>query len=155
MQLNKQTDYALRVLVYLASINNQQLVQIDDIAERFKIARNHLTKIVSKLAKLGYIITYRGIGGGMKLNLDALNLRLDQIVSKFEPSFEVIDCEHLACPMIGMCNLKHILDSASSQFVAKLAQYKLCDLIPSAKERPKKEAVASPQVLFPLKLLKE
>ncbi len=134
MQLNKQTDYALRVLIYLAIMENKQLVTVDEFVQKFNIARNHLTKIVSKLARLRYIVTYRGTRGGMRINPRTYDLYLDQIISQFEPSFNVINCSKMSCPMSGLCEFKSVLDKASDQFVKVLRQYKLSDVVPWDKE---------------------
>ncbi len=131
MQLNKQTDYALRVLLYLAFVGETRLVNIDEIVSKFHILRNHLIKIISKLAKLKFITTYRGVNGGMKINPETLNMTLDQIIAAFEPTFEVVQCEHLVCPLTGMCRLKSVLDEASNNFVATLSRYKLVDMLPT------------------------
>jgi Rrf2 family nitric oxide-sensitive transcriptional repressor len=131
MQLNKQTDYALRVLLYLAFVGETRLVNIDEIVSKFHILRNHLIKIISKLARLKFIVTYRGVNGGMKINPETLNMTLDQIIAAFEPTFEVVQCEHLVCPLTGMCRLKSVLDEASNNFVATLSKYTLAEMLPA------------------------
>jgi Rrf2 family nitric oxide-sensitive transcriptional repressor len=130
MQLNKQTDYALRVLMYLALKQTQGLANIDDIVERFHIPRNHLTKIIAKLNKLGLIKTYRGTNGGMELVPATLQINLAEIVAKFENVAQVIDCRHLHCPIAGMCRLKSVLDQACVGFSAVLAGYTLEQMLP-------------------------
>jgi Rrf2 family nitric oxide-sensitive transcriptional repressor len=131
VQLNKQTDYALRVLLYLAFVGETRLVNIDEIVSKFHILRNHLIKIISKLSRLKFIITYRGVNGGMKINPETLNMKLDQIIAAFEPTFEVVQCEHLVCPLTGMCRLKAVLDEASNNFVATLGKYTLAEMLPA------------------------
>ena len=131
MQLNKQTDYALRVLLYLAFVGETRLVNIDEIVSKFHILRNHLIKIISKLARLKFITTYRGVNGGMKINPETLDMTLDQIIAVFEPTFEVVQCEHLVCPLTGMCRLKAVLDEASNNFVATLSKYTLAEMLPA------------------------
>jgi len=129
MQLNRQTDYALRALLFLAMQND--LCTIDDIAKRFLIAREHLTKIISRLAKLNYVIALRGKGGGLKLNPKALTVSLAKIIKHFEPTFQVIDCHQLECPIRKLCRLKQILNEASTAFLNSLNQYTLQDILPT------------------------
>ncbi|MBP9768374.1 MAG: Rrf2 family transcriptional regulator [Burkholderiales bacterium] len=135
MQLNKQTDYALRVLMYLALKQTQGLANIDDIVERFHIPRNHLTKIIAKLNKLGLIKTYRGTNGGLELVPATLQINLAEIVAKFENVAQVINCRHLSCPIAGMCRLKSVLDQASLGFSAVLAGYTLEQMLPSDSQK--------------------
>ena len=49
MQLTLHTDYALRVLVYLAQ-KKDELATISEIADFYHISRNHLVKVVHHLA---------------------------------------------------------------------------------------------------------
>lgn len=128
MQLNRQTDYALRALLFLAMQEN--LSTIDDIAVKFFIAREHLTKIISRLAKLDYIVAIRGKGGGLKLNPRTLTVSLAEIVRHFEPTLKSIDCEKLACPLSGICRLNLVLDEASHSFMSTLERYTLSDILP-------------------------
>jgi Rrf2 family transcriptional regulator, nitric oxide-sensitive transcriptional repressor len=134
MQFNRQTDYALRALIFLAVKND--LSTIDDIAQQFCIAREHLTKIISQLAKLGYIVTSRGKGGGLKLNPKTLTISLLEIIKYIEPTFQVIDCDKLECPISQNCRLKRILNKATKAFLEILSQYTLKDILPkSSNER--------------------
>lgn len=130
MQLNRQTDYALRTLIFLAMRND--LSTIDDIAKKFLIAREHLTKIISRLAKLNYVITIRGKGGGLKLNPKVLTVSLAKIIKHFEPTFKAIDCHQLQCPIREMCRLQQILHKASNAFLNTLNEYTLQDILPKS-----------------------
>lgn len=65
MRLSLHTDYALRVLMYLATTD--ELASVDRIADAFGISRNHLMKVAKHLADGGYIEAKRGRGGGLAL----------------------------------------------------------------------------------------
>ena len=131
MQLNRQTDYALRVLVFLAISPKDTLVNLDTIAEKFNIVRNHLTKIITKLAKLNYITTQRGNGGGIRLKEKTLDLSLFEVMNSFESTFKSINCAGLSCPIHGVCRLESILSEAENAYTSVLQSYKLKNLIPS------------------------
>ena len=61
--MTQHTDYALRVLIYLAA-NTERLATIQEIAERFEISRSHLMKVVNQLIRNGFVEGLRGKGGG-------------------------------------------------------------------------------------------
>jgi DNA-binding MurR/RpiR family transcriptional regulator len=63
MRLTVYTDYALRVLMYLA-LKEDRLATIAEIAERYSISRNHLMKVAHQLGVGGYVETVRGRKGG-------------------------------------------------------------------------------------------
>ena len=62
MRLNAQSDYALRLLMQLA-VNENKLTTIAEVAQRFRISRNHLMKIAQALGHHGFIETVRGRAG--------------------------------------------------------------------------------------------
>jgi Rrf2 family nitric oxide-sensitive transcriptional repressor len=130
MQLNSTTDYALRVLIFLVINKHNKLIKLDEISRKFYIKKNHLTKIVAKLASLNYIITQRGNGGGMKIHPDTLELNLFDIMNKFESSSKFIDCKGLDCPISGVCRLEVIITEACDAYKNTLKKYKLKDILP-------------------------
>ena len=110
------------------------LVTIDELSRKLNVARNHLTKIVSKLSKLRYIYTFRGTRGGMKIHPRAFEHDVSRIISEFEPTFTVVECNISDCKMTGFCEFRNILDKTSNQFIKTLRQYTLNDLLPKDKD---------------------
>lgn len=131
MQLTHYTDYSLRVLVYL-TLKHDTSVTISEIADYYKISRNHLVKIVNNLANLGYITTIRGKGGGMHLALPADKINIGEVVRNVEPNFDIVECfsaDKEGCRIEPVCKLKGILQSAADSFLTELDQYTLQDVI--------------------------
>ncbi|MFO7592520.1 MAG: Rrf2 family transcriptional regulator [Pseudomonadota bacterium] len=133
MQLTRHTDYALRVLIFLALQPDKQLVTMADIERHFVIPRNHLIKIVQRLAKLGYAHTTRGKHGGVRLGRAPESIRIGDMVSDMETTLEVIDCNKPVCPLLGHCRLKNMLTQASQSFIDTLNRYTLSDIIAEPK----------------------
>lgn len=129
MQLTRQTDYAIRVMMFLGIQQDDRLVTISDIADHFDISRNHLMKIVHKLGQLGYIQTLRGKYGGLRLERETTSVNLGQLVKDFETTLEVVDCQKLTCPIAGSCELKPVMQKAQAAFLAVLDEYSLQDLL--------------------------
>lgn len=126
MQLTKHTDYSLRVLMYLA-LDPGGLGTITDIAERYGISKNHLVKIVHKLARLGYIETVQGRGGGIRLGLPADEISVGDVIRVMENTLNLIDCAANACPLMPACKLKLALDKATTAFLDVLDEYTIAD----------------------------
>ena len=53
MHLTRFTDYGLRVLMYAALKPAEEKSRIADVAQAFNISRNHMMKIVNRLANEG------------------------------------------------------------------------------------------------------
>lgn len=132
MQLTKHTDLSLRVLMYLA-ITDDELSTIKEISERYCVSRNHLMKVVNRLATLGYIKSSQGRGGGIALALPAEEIAVGDIVRAMEQTLNMIDCEGTGCPLTPACLLKGVLNEAATAFLKSLDGYSIADLV---KNRP-------------------
>lgn len=136
MQLSLHSDYACRVLIYLALVRNDERVSIEDVAEAFQVSKNHLVKIVHLLGKLGYVETTRGRGGGIKLAKNPEEIAIGKVVRKTEPHFDVVEClnrDTNTCPIVGPCGLKPWLAKAMTAFLATLDEVTLADVVRNRK----------------------
>ena len=77
MQLNSFTDYGLRALILLASLPPGSLTSAGEISETFGISRNHMMKIVNRLAQMELIETIRGKNGGIRLKKRPEEINID------------------------------------------------------------------------------
>jgi Rrf2 family nitric oxide-sensitive transcriptional repressor len=128
MKLTKHTDYAFRVLMYLATRNTEQLATIKEVTNAFDISRDHVMKIVQKLAKAGMIEAIRGKSGGMKLGQPAKDINLRDVVTLMEVTLLPVNCEAPVCVINPGCQLKTILFEAQEQFLCHVQQYTLADI---------------------------
>lgn len=131
MQLTVFTDYGLRSLMFLAA-HPERLCSVKEIAEYYGISRNHLVKVVHRLAQLEYIVSSKGKGGGIKLALDPRTLKLGDLVHQLEPHMNMVECfahETNACRITNLCQLKHVLFDASQSFIDTLNRHTLADMV--------------------------
>lgn len=128
MQLNKFTDYALRILLYISPPRDLPYT-IAEIAKDLHVSQNHLVKIVHFMGKQEWLITTRGKGGGLRLNPDARALKLGQIVRILQRETQIVECNTPPCVLRSRCGLKGILDQALEQFYQSLDQYTLSDVL--------------------------
>lgn len=134
MNLTRHTDYALRVLIYLAS-QPERLATIAEIAEAYAISRNHLMKVVHELGRAGFVRTIRGQGGGLQLGHEPSAINVGEVVRAMEGNLEMIDCTKPGCPIVPACALKGVLDEARDAFFDVLDGYTLQDLISRRRKR--------------------
>ncbi|GAA5186917.1 Rrf2 family transcriptional regulator [Acinetobacter kookii] len=131
MQLNKFTDYALRILIYIAQPRDMPYT-IAEIAQDLHVSKNHLVKIVHFMGKQNWLITTRGKGGGIALNPEALEMPLGQIVRILQGENQIVECNTPPCVLRPQCGLKGILDLALEQFYLSLDQYTLAQVLNSS-----------------------
>ena len=130
MELSQFTDYSLRALMF-AGVESDRLCSVSEIAESYGISRNHLVKVVNRLANLGYLRTVRGRGGGLELARPAEEINVGEVVRQTEP-FELVECfgsGESRCGISGCCVLKGVLASAKTAFLKTLDRYTLADLL--------------------------
>lgn len=131
MRLTLYTDYSLRVLLYLA-YKNDRMATISELADFYKISRNHLVKVVHNLGIEGYIVTTRGKNGGLRLARPANEIVIGDVVRKMEPDLELLECFNEAtdrCVITRSCSLKSVLFNARDSFLNLLDQYTIADAV--------------------------
>lgn len=128
MQLKRFTDYALRVMLFVAR-ESHRTCTMSEIAAYYDISLEHLRKVVHRLAQLGYLKSTRGRGGGLALGRDPARIRVGEVVLAMEGDMNIIDCHALACVLLPGCSLKSALDRASLAFIAVLNEVTLADLL--------------------------
>lgn len=125
MQLTRFTDLGLRVLMYLSGSSPGEVTTIGEIAERFDVAHNHLTKVVQFMGQQGWLVNLRGKGGGIRLAWPAEAYRLGDVVRTLERTDELINCGEPPCVLRGQCELKGLLGGATEAFYAELNRHTL------------------------------
>lgn len=128
MRLTKHTDYAFRVLIYLASMPEERLSTVQEIAETFGVSRSHVMKIVHKLAGASIIHASRGQNGGVRLGQPKEAIRLRAVIELMEATLAPVNCDDPVCLIKKNCVLKNILFDAQQQFLEHVGQYTLADL---------------------------
>lgn len=132
MRLTTMTDYALRLLMYLAQ-QPGRLCTIAEAAQAHGISEAHLMKVTHHLGLLGWIETVRGKGGGMRLAREPHEISLGEVVRDMEPDFHLVECFSTGntCVRTGDCALTGVLHSALQDFLARLDGVTLADIVPT------------------------
>jgi Rrf2 family nitric oxide-sensitive transcriptional repressor len=129
--LTVYTDYALRLLMYLA-LKDDGLATIAEVAEGYGISKNHLMKVAHQLGVAGYVATVRGRGGGLQLARPVEAIGLGEIVRHTEPDMALVPCFKpvgASCTIWRSCVLRGALEKARFAFLEVLDGYTLRDLV--------------------------
>ena len=125
MRLTRYTDYAMRVLLYLAA-RPDRLCSISEIASAYGISQNHLMKVVSDLVGAGYLESVRGRSGGVRLARPPSEINIGAVVRHTEDGFDLVDCG--SCVIAPACGLTGALAQALTAFMKVLDGYTLENL---------------------------
>ncbi|RCS24284.1 iron-responsive transcriptional regulator RirA [Phyllobacterium salinisoli] len=135
MRLTRQTNYAIRMLMYCAA-NEGRLSRVPDIAKAYAVSELFLFKILQPLVEHGLVQTVRGRNGGVRLGKAATAITIFDVVRVTEESFAMAECfdnDAAECPLIDSCALNSALREALGAFFEVLAKYSIADLV---KARP-------------------
>jgi Rrf2 family iron-responsive transcriptional regulator len=107
-RVNRQTDYAIRVLLALARQPEGTRLVTSIIGEEMLIPKAFLGRIVAQLAQAGLVVTFPGRDGGLQLPRPAAELTLWDVVGAMEAPFLLSDCMtgEAACPFEGTCPVR-------------------------------------------------
>lgn len=132
MRLTRQTNYAIRILMYCGA-NKGQLSRIADIAKAYSVSELFLFKILQPLTKAGLVETVRGRNGGIRLGRPAEEITLVDVVTVTEENFAMAECFEAdsECPLVDSCGLTGALREALGAFFEVLSRYTIEDLVKS------------------------
>ncbi len=136
MRLTTQTDYALRMLIFLEVMSDVGSHRIDDVAKHYGISKNHLMKVAQKLSAAGFIESKRGRGGGLSLSKPAAQINIGDVVRQMEEVDQFVECHTASnnCLITPVCGLKGIFEGATAAFLAHLDHFTLADTISNPKK---------------------
>lgn len=135
MRLTRQTNYAIRMLMYCAA-NDGKLSRVPEIARAYGVSELFLFKILQPLVEHKLVETVRGRNGGVRLGRAAKEISLFDVVRVTEENFAMAECfenDATECPLVDSCGLNSALREALNAFFGVLMKYSIDDLI---KARP-------------------
>jgi len=78
---NKETEYALRSLVYIQHQNYKELRPgIEEIAKEIEAPQAYTAKILHRMAKMGFVQSTKGKGGGFHFDETKPELSLKELI---------------------------------------------------------------------------
>jgi Rrf2 family protein len=110
LKINRQTDYAVRVLLALAKQREGARLSSGAIQQEMQIPAALMLRIVAKLAHTGLVITFAGRDGGLSLPRPASQITLRDVVEAFEGPILLSECMQAKaeedCPFRSDCPVR-------------------------------------------------
>jgi Rrf2 family protein len=121
MQITRQADYAVRAVLYLSQLGEDQRAATSQIAQEQQIPPSFLAKIVSQLSVAGLLQTSRGARGGVSLARSPEQISLLEVVEAIDGPILLNECVgNGACNFGDDCPMKPIWCDAQSELVERL-----------------------------------
>ena len=131
MKLTAFADFGLRTLLVLAASERPSWSSAE-LASQLQVSRDHLIKVIQRLADGGYVHTTRGAGGGVSLAREAGAIRLGQVLAWMEQEQALVECfrdDGGQCRLNPVCMLRGRLAGAERAFYAELDRDTLADCL--------------------------
>ena len=106
MMVSSKGRYALRVMIYLAQNDREELIPLKEIAENQNISMKYLEMIVSLLHKGNMLISGRGKKGGYRLARKPSEYTIGSILKLTEKTLAPVNCLEggkVTCEKAGYC----------------------------------------------------
>jgi Rrf2 family protein len=134
MLITRETDYAVRCVLYLA-LKPEQRTIVDEIARCMHIPKHYLAKILQRLVRGGIVESVRGIKGGYRLLKTPKEISLMDIMGTIQGGVPVNVCalDKRRCQMSSTCSVHPIWVEIRKDIEARLKRETIVKLMKSKK----------------------
>lgn len=91
MQITRETDYAMRCVLYLTG-QPHKIVMVEEISREMATPKSFIAKILQKLVRGGIVKSFRGVKGGFQLNRASKDINLLDVIEAIEGSIALNAC---------------------------------------------------------------
>ncbi len=131
MKLNKKTDTAIQILLYLRNNNYvaDKFKSAHQMSDTLGLSYNNIRKILSELNELGFIVSKLGKDGGIALDQNYNHISIKTLLIQFETEDKTnnkINCD--ICTITPSCRFIHITQMALINFYNTYSNIYLDDL---------------------------
>lgn len=131
MQLKITTDYAVRLVLYLAM--RRRITTSHDISEALNISQSMVLKIGRKLSDAGIVNISTGVQGGFSLQKKDTEIRLIDIIKTMESTIKINRCleedEFCSREAVPYCTVRQTYGKIQDDLEKRLSEITIHDLM--------------------------
>lgn len=129
LRISKLTDYATVVLTEMAR-EPAAMHTASDLADRTRLARPTVSKLLKQFAREGLLISYRGAHGGYVLAQPPEEITAARIIDMVEGPLAMTECslDNHQCEIESVCNIGHHWQRINQAIRRALEDVTLADL---------------------------
>jgi len=136
LKINRQTDYAVRVVLALAKYGEGVRLSSTEIQQEMLIPKALMSRIVAQLAHNGLVNTFPGREGGLMLPRPASRISLRDVVEAFEGPILLSECMQVKgeddCPFRSNCPVRSKWGRVQVAMMREMASISFEDLAEEA-----------------------
>jgi len=136
LRVNRQTDYAVRVVLALAKRAPGERLSSSHIRDEMLIPAAFMSRIVAQLAATGLVTTFAGRDGGLQLPRPPDQITLRDVLEAFEGPLLLSECMQPRgeddCPFRADCPVRSKWGRVQAVMLRELASISFADLAAEA-----------------------
>ncbi len=123
LQIARHTDYAVRIVLHLACLEEGAQASIAEISEQRILPAFFVRRLIGKLVKGGILITSRGYSGGIRLARPPGEITVLDLVQVMEGPIALNRCldNNHTCPFAADCPVQKVWAEATRALESTLA----------------------------------
>lgn len=127
IKISEAASIAFHAMLELVA-NQDKLVSVKEIAAKLEVSANHLSKIMQRLNKAGFIDSIKGFNGGFRLAIAPEKLTFLEIYELFDGKIQSTNCllSHKRCE--STCIFGDLISSVNNQVKEKFETTTLADI---------------------------
>lgn len=133
LKINRQTDYAVRVILALAQRGEGARLSSAEIQREMLIPKAFMSRIVAQLAREGLVNTFPGREGGLMLPRPASQINLKEVVEAFEGPVLLSECMQAKgeddCPFQSDCPVRSKWGRVQAAMMREMASVSFEELV--------------------------
>lgn len=136
MQLKSTTDYAIRIVCYLAA--QRQMISTSELSRELSVPASYIPKITKQLKQAGIIRACEGTNGGYQIAKQSENISLMDVISCIESTMAISRCLEkdgfCSRNYTDCCKVHQILLDLQNTYNNRLESVKISDIIRPGKD---------------------
>lgn len=129
MNFSKTTEYAFRILSYMA-MDESRIYSVDEIFKKLQIPYRYLRKLMTNLTKSDFVDSIQGKNGGYKISKKLENIKLLDILNAVDPDYLLAKCffGFDSCALQPTCTMHDQWTDVRTNISTILASTSLADI---------------------------
>jgi Rrf2 family protein len=130
MQLTRAADYAVRVMIHLASLSDEKRISLPELARAAQAPPSFLSKVLQTLARQGLISSRRGTTGGFALLENGRKANMRTVIEAIEGPIFLNRCIEVgrSCGRDSWCPAHPVWAEAQMALLTVLERYTMVEL---------------------------
>jgi Rrf2 family transcriptional regulator, nitric oxide-sensitive transcriptional repressor len=126
-KFSEATAIAIHSMIYITN-REGKIISLKEIAEKFKISDNHLSKVLQRLVKSGLITSTKGPNGGFSIVSEYKNTTFLEIYEIIEGKIKKHSCLFNSNPnSCQNCIMNDLIDKIDDEFIKYMKNHKISD----------------------------